>query len=282
MHSFFAYKNTSGLVSTTNGLIADPSVNCDQAYDLGKEAADKFTGKSFVDTTPRKSKTVTIRSSKKSVNVRGENVDINPQTFFSRITCILNNSEEMEFFLNFELSSEPVSLFKAGQMRPEENKAKLSECFRKDVQYIDHVDGIPSYIIDGGYLLHTFIWHANSTYRQIFTCYVEYVIRHYGKNVIVVFDGYGRINCTKTATRKMRAYKYALQKISFHLDMNPVTKQEEFFGNETSKTRFISKLIDFLKDQDMQVKLATGDADFLIVSTSSCSKYSRTCHLSWE
>ena len=118
MHSFFVYKNTSRLVCITNVLIADPSVNCDQAYDLGKEVADNFTGKSFVDTIPRKSKAVTIRSSKKSVNVRGENVDINPQTFFNRIICILNNSEEMELFLSFELSSEPVSLFKAGQMRP--------------------------------------------------------------------------------------------------------------------------------------------------------------------
>lgn len=66
----------------------------------------------------------------------------------------------------------------------------------------------------------------------------------------------------------MRASKYASQKISFDLDMNPVTKQEEFFGTETNKTRFISKLIDFLKDQDIQVKSATGDADFLIVSTA--------------
>ena len=43
-------------------------------------------------------------------------------------------------------------------MRSTENKAKLGDCFRKDVQYIDRVDGIPSYIIDGGYLLHKFIW----------------------------------------------------------------------------------------------------------------------------
>ena len=86
MHSFFAYKSTSGLVCILNGLIADPSVNCEQAYDLGKEAADKFTGKSFVYTIPQ-SKAVTITSSKKSVNVRGENVE-----FLNRITCILNNS----------------------------------------------------------------------------------------------------------------------------------------------------------------------------------------------
>ena len=73
----------------------------------------------------------------------------------------------MEFFLSFELSSEPVSLFKAGQMRPAENKAKLGDCFRKDAQYIDHVDGIPNYIIDGGYLLRKFIWPANSAYRNV-------------------------------------------------------------------------------------------------------------------
>ena len=88
-------------------------------------------------------------------------------------------------------------------MRPAEKKAKLGDCFRKDLQYIDHVDGIPSYIRDGGYLLHKFIWPVNSTYRQILTCYVEYVIRHYGKNVIVIFDGYGSTNCTKTATQEM-------------------------------------------------------------------------------
>ena len=93
IHSFFAYKNTSGLVCITNGLIDDDKVNCDQANDLGKEAADKFTGKSFVDTISRKSKAVTIRSSKRSINVRGENVDINPQMFFNRITYILNTSE---------------------------------------------------------------------------------------------------------------------------------------------------------------------------------------------
>ena len=112
------------------------------------------------------------------------------------------NSEEMQIFLSSELSSEPVSLFKAGQMRSTESKAKLGDCFRKDVQQIDHVDGIPSYIIDNGYLLHKFIWPANSTYRQILTCYVEYVIRHYGKNVIVAFDGYGSTHCTKLLLEK--------------------------------------------------------------------------------
>ena len=53
----------------------------------------------------------------------------------------------MEDFLSFEFSSEPVSLFKLGQMRLSENKAKLEDCLRKKIQHIDDVEGIPSYIM---------------------------------------------------------------------------------------------------------------------------------------
>ena len=55
-------------------------------------------------------------SSKTNIKVRGQVVDINPQNFFNCITCVLNSSEEMEFFLSFELSPKPMSLFKRGQI----------------------------------------------------------------------------------------------------------------------------------------------------------------------
>ena len=102
MHNFFAYKNNSGLVCIKNSLIADDKVNCDETNDLKKESAYRLTGKSFVDTISRKSKAVTIRNSKRSINVRGENVDINPQMFFKRITYFLTTREKMEVFLSFE------------------------------------------------------------------------------------------------------------------------------------------------------------------------------------
>ena len=69
---------------------------------------------------------VTISSSKKGVKVRGENVNMNPQTFFNMITCVLNNSEEMEYFLSYELSTEPLALFKRGQMGKADSKSKLA------------------------------------------------------------------------------------------------------------------------------------------------------------
>ena len=81
-------------------------------------------------------------------------------------------------------------------------------------------------------------------------------------------DGYGCENCTKTATRNVRASKYASKQITFDLDMKPVREQGEFLGTESNKICFISKFKEFLEDCDIKVKEATGDADYLIVSTT--------------
>ena len=50
--------------------------------------------------------------------------------------------------------------------------------------------------------------------------------------------------------------------------MKTVTTQGAFLGNQSNKARFISELVEFLKDADIRVKQATGDADPLIVSTA--------------
>ena len=126
--------------------------------------------------------------------------------------------------------------------------------------------GTPLYVVDGGYLMHKFVWPEGATYRQILQQHVDYVHRHFGKNVIIVMDGYGDENCIKTSTRKVRATKYVAQEISFDLSMKTVTTQETFLGNQLNKAGFISKLVEFLEDADIQVKQAMSDADPLIVS----------------
>ena len=63
-------------------------------------------------------------------------------------------------------------------MHPAENKYKLAGNFRKDVKYMDHVNGSPLYA-DGGYLLHKIVCPSDATYRHILTKHVQYVIRHY-------------------------------------------------------------------------------------------------------
>ena len=96
VHSFFAYDETIGLVCLQNGHVAEPSVNCEEAFGTRKAAADAISGKDLTVSFHIKDKVVIFSSAKNNVQVRGEVVEINTQLLFSRITCILNSSEEME------------------------------------------------------------------------------------------------------------------------------------------------------------------------------------------
>ena len=75
-----------------------------------------MTGKKFKNAAPLRNDKVTRMGSKgKMVNVRGQQVEVNPSLLFNRITCVLNSSTEMEAFLAYELAPQPPSLFEDGQ-----------------------------------------------------------------------------------------------------------------------------------------------------------------------
>ena len=59
------------------------------------------------------------------------------------------------------------------------------------------------YVLDGGALLHKVIWPNGITYSKIFSLYVQYVKRKYGK-AIVVFEGYQSGPSTKDYAHQRR------------------------------------------------------------------------------
>ena len=67
-------------------------------------------------------------------------------------------------------------------------KSAIYDCFQCVNVEIDNTN--TTYIIDGGYLLHRVVWDREETFDVIFEKYVHYVHRHFGHNVIIVFDGY--------------------------------------------------------------------------------------------
>lgn len=46
------------------------------------------------------------------------------------------------------------------------------------------------YVIDGGWLLHKYVWQSNKTFQQIFEGYRNFIVYRFGQNATVVFDGY--------------------------------------------------------------------------------------------
>lgn len=103
---------------TQASLMCVKTVNCDNAFEVGCIAASAMTNGYFSDVKlKRNDKVKTIASMANTVTIRNERVTINPDVLFSRITCILRDSSEMEVYLSYELAPQPPSLFQDGLMR---------------------------------------------------------------------------------------------------------------------------------------------------------------------
>ena len=89
------------LVNIATGIVADSSVNCDNAVQIGQSAMIKMTGKTYANITLHcKEKVKPFSAMKNTINVRGEKVVFNPSILFNRITCILSTSSELDTFLH--------------------------------------------------------------------------------------------------------------------------------------------------------------------------------------
>ena len=107
------------------------------------------------------------------------------------------------------------------------------------------------------------------------------MLRQYGKNCWVVFDGYSdSLPNTKSEEHRRRQSKAVSADVIFDESMTVNSTQANFLSNPRNKTRFIAALSVRLADSGINVKQAPGDADTLIVNTAI--DLSRQCHGSNE
>ena len=79
-------------------------------------------------------------------------------------------------------------------------------------------EGDVQHVLDGGALLHRFLWpRGSATYQDICGLYCSYVTKKYG-NAIVVFDGYDDMS-TKNMTHQRRAAGKAGATVTFTENM---------------------------------------------------------------
>lgn len=147
-------------------------------------------------------------------------------------------------------------------------KSAICDCFQSINVEVDHTNA--AYIIDGGYLLHHVVWDREETFNVIFEKYVQYLRRHYGHTVTVVFDGYSDTKKNiKAAEQRRRTTKTSSSSdMIFDEFMTVPPNQQQFFANINNKSRFISMLSDKLTAENIEVKQAQNDADVLIIETA--------------
>ncbi|KAL8606327.1 hypothetical protein ACOMHN_050807 [Nucella lapillus] len=270
LHSPFSYTAEDTLVSISTGILADKSANADQAYTIGKSAAEEMTGRQYGDVKLKRKDRIKSIAAKESVSVRGQEVEVNSTLLFMRVTCVINPQEEMEQYLRHEFGSKPPALFNKGIMR-KNTKSVLANVLKSKVTPVAAGLQNPYYIIDGGHLLHSVKWPAGSTYDQVCDEYVAHVLNSYGKVSTVIFDGYNDIMSTKVAEQQRRAIKNVSPDILFELDMSVTTHQNLFLANHRNKARLITKLMPKLESSDVTCSQSPADADYLISNTALTS-----------
>lgn len=264
------WQECSALRSLSSGIVGDPTINCHNAKELGNHAMKAVIGCTFSDMKlSRKNKVLPLAAVNSKVIIRNEVVPVNSQQLFVRIAWAINNSSgNLSEYLKYELSPRPPALFDEVSMR-KTTKSTLLKVFCFSSDYTNFSSSVV--VIDGGYLLRALVWPKPATFGALLESYKNYVGQHFCthlKNVVVVFDGYGRFASTKAEEQRRRASRHSSTDIVFDSNTTVSVSQADFLANGKNKSRLISLLTNTFLAEGLEVRHAAADADTMIVDTA--------------
>ena len=177
------------ILSIASGVVGGNNINCHKAREVGIASISKMIGQTSNNIKLKRSEKVLLLAVSSTVKVHEEEVPIEPVLLFQRVSITKTFEDEIEKFFEYKLAPYPLSLFDALGMR-KTPKSAIYDCFKSVNAEVDTTNAI--YIIDGEYLLHHVVWDQEETFNVIFEKYVQYLHRHYGHSVTIVFDGYSK------------------------------------------------------------------------------------------
>ena len=170
-------------------------VNCDKAEEVGFSIQKSLDNLSLASASiKRKDRIKTLESLQHKAKQTGSVTSIDPKIMFNRLIAIAVREESLEPYFEYELTSEPMYLFKEWMMR-KPDKLSLRKVIMPDEESIAR-DAIGQYsvsVVDGGALLHRVRWTKGKKFSDIGKAYVGNVSRYY-QSPVIVFDGYEKDN----------------------------------------------------------------------------------------
>lgn len=201
--------------SLMTGIIGNSKINSHRALEIGTGTMQNFVGCNFGDTKQStKNVVLSLASMSNAVKVNGKTVTVDPLTIFQRTAIAKKSDEDVAQLMEYELSPFPLALFNEWGMR-KGKKSSLYDAFPED-NYATHDLRASTNVVDGGFLLHRVKWNVGTKISVLCEQYIAYVLKHYGQNCTVFFDGYGDFNSTKRAEQKRRG----LTKTSVDINFN--------------------------------------------------------------
>lgn len=101
-------------------------------------------------------------------------------------------------YLKYELSPHPTALFDNVGMRKNQKYV-----YFEPINYQVVCDNA-TYIIDGEFLMHRVVWQKYDTVNIIINKYINYLLKNFGKNTVVIFDDYSDTSKNIKAMEQLR------------------------------------------------------------------------------
>ena len=79
----------------------------------------------------RKESLICLDTEKQKVDVGMSSISMNPRVLFTRLSALAGRSEKSEQFFDFELTLDPMSLFKDGMMQKPDKSPLMNICLQK-------------------------------------------------------------------------------------------------------------------------------------------------------
>ena len=277
--SWFSSRNpflisSENLHSLSTGVVSfegRDDVTCEKAEEIGASIQEKFDGQSFDKASiKRKEQLKPLASLEYLKRDKSPSILMENTRLFTRTLAIANRLDSVEEAFEFELTSEPMSLFKNGMMR-KSDKSLLRKALMPPEQSFPRreINVAHKTVIDGGALLHKVRWCKGMTFQQIADTYVSYVAGRYSLPT-VVFDGYENQNVSTKHQEHLRRNSIPLSAfLKISEDVRMVYSQDRYFSLLENKQAFVTYLANVLHTSGVPVITCSGEADSQVVKTAT-------------
>lgn len=213
----------------------------------------------------KKNKVLPLSAVYNKMKIHETVVSIDPVLIFQRICFLKHSVEDLIRFFSYELAPFPMSIFDLMWLR-KTAKSALFAIF-KEQKYEDFDRTNSTIVIDGGMLLHRFLWPRGNTFDSVASAYATFVQKSWGNRVHVVFDGYS-VMSTKGSEQDRRKQKKGCIDYEFTPSMVPQISQDTFLTSSKNKTQLIALLCEHFDRHDISWTRCESDADTEIVRTA--------------
>ena len=139
-------RNKTRLRSLASRIIANQILTCESSESVGHAIQMRIDNLKVCEVKiHRKESVVCLDTEKNKVDVGMSSISMNPTVLFTRLSTLAGRSKKSKQFFDFELTLDPMSLFKDGTMRKPDKSPLRNISLAKEVVNTN----ITSRVIDG-------------------------------------------------------------------------------------------------------------------------------------